>query len=649
MNNDLLTNPKLPPQITLNKWNMNINAIENTMDYIFNVIRHPCYLVGIKSKKVYFFKLIPKNNQHQTPPVVYNIIKNNIKNINKNPYLNDIDKRYIKSNVDLNNIRLMQCILKDYKETGLDLSENEYFLLINKIKEQLNNGVFILNLNDSIILKSKSDPNNPYPYDFGKINEPVPRPFRTINNLYHPFLPILGAGKKGYNDIPIPNYDEVMRALDTQISITNFYNIYGLNDPDYWDKKINKAVFRGSPSGCGTYNNTNMRIKLSKLSKTTELSKYVDSCLVGRGERSIKMDPIYGLSKNYNKDILSAACPNNKGLTMIQQSKFKYIIHIDGNVNAYRLLNTMLTGSLILRVKSNYIHWADHILKEGIHYISIDGDLSNIESRIKWCIKHDIDCKRIAKNGMKIAEKLISSSFIYNTFITYFNYLSKKYNNNFNSSSYILDKNKSLTVSPTIFENNKTQLKEKSNQSNLYSIKKISPILNNTAAASIEDILSSNTKKYNTIKKTSNRKLMDKKSTYRSTIKIIPSNKSTKNQLLIVEKMRCPNGYNGITRTKEKNAKICKKKNASGGSSSQGNNENTHQFKRLAVKTLKLPNQILNRNYANQFIPKKYIDELYNKYNSSSKLTVEDMNILNFTRINDKWLGILIASFFIQS
>ena len=49
-------------------------------------------------------------------------------------------------------------------------------------------------------------------------------------------------------------------------------------------------------------------------------------------------------------------CKNQKGMPMEEQSKYKYIIHIDGNVNAYRLLNSMLTGSLILRVKSEYIH-----------------------------------------------------------------------------------------------------------------------------------------------------------------------------------------------------------------------------------------------------------------------------------------------------
>jgi hypothetical protein len=46
-------------------------------------------------------------------------------------------------------------------------------------------------------------------------------------------------------------------------------------------------------------------------------------------------------------------------MTLKEQSRFKYIVHIDGNVNAYRLLTTMKTGSVILRVVSEYTSWAD--------------------------------------------------------------------------------------------------------------------------------------------------------------------------------------------------------------------------------------------------------------------------------------------------
>lgn len=550
----------LPPQILSNKWQMNMIATQNTMEYIFNVIRHPCYLIGIKHHQIFFFKITPKN-KNQTPEIVYDTIKTNLQHLNQNPYLDNIDKKYIRSSIDLNNIRLMQCILKDYSETGLDLSQNEYFLLINNIKERLNNGLFILNLNDTTILKEKKDTlPNPFPFEFGKINEPIPTKYKhhITSILDKPFLPILGAGKQGFLDIPIPNYDEVIRILNN-----NFIDFKNTYTP--WNSKINKAVFRGSPSGCGTNDKTNMRIKLSKLSKTTSLSKYVDSCLVGKGDRAIKMDPIYGLSKNYNKDMMTASC-FNKGMPMIQQSGYKYIIHIDGNVNAYRLLNTMLTGSLILRVKSNYIHWADYMLKEGENYLSISQNLNDTEKVIKWCINHDSICKNIAKKTITKAERLISAPFIYNLFIIYFNYLSEKL----------------TTISPN------------------------SPIIPSN------EILWSNAKRcpnnYRKIEIKNNKKSLS-----------IFKEKENQTQSLTLKTKLC----------KKKTSKTKRNISLSGG-------ENK--------KTLKL----VNRDYAVDLLPKGFINELYKKYNSSKKITLEEMQTLNFTRINDKWLAIYISSFFLD-
>jgi hypothetical protein len=101
---------------------------------------------------------------------------------------------------------------------------------------------------------------------------------------------------------------------------------------------------------------------------------------------------------------------------MTEQSKYKYIIHVDGNVAAYRLLKSMLTGSAILRVESEYILWVDHLLKAGVHYIPVKHDLSNLEEVVDWCKKHDTKVKKIAEAGYQFAKQALTKEFIQDSF-----------------------------------------------------------------------------------------------------------------------------------------------------------------------------------------------------------------------------------------
>lgn len=260
--------------------------------------------------------------------------------------------------------RVMQCIVKPFKKVSTFASEWSRFL--NTIPK-LPNGVFILSLSDSVLLPSdkKGD-----------------------------FLPVFAySGKKGYVDVPIPTYDDIFDSKVGQLETD-------------WSSKKDVAVFRGSSTGCGTTTQTNMRLKLA-----TMRSPDLDVGITQYTE-NVKIDPKIGLSK-VKKDIKLV-----KPLTLAEQSHYKYMIHVDGNVAAYRLLKTMLTGSLILRVKSDYYMWSDSFLKPGTHYMEVKEDLSDLEEVLEWCREHDSKCKEIADRGMTEAKKLLDSDFIKKTFVS---------------------------------------------------------------------------------------------------------------------------------------------------------------------------------------------------------------------------------------
>ena len=173
-----------------------------------------------------------------------------------------------------------------------------------------------------------------------------------------------------------------------------------------WSKKIDKVIFRGNPTGCGIRPDTNMRLKISKMNY-----EWLDAGITTNKSR-IRYDAKYGLGYMKLQDIKPV---NRKSFE--EQSMYKYIVNIDGNVAAYRLLLWLLTGSVCLRVKSDYILWYDDLLKEGEHYISIKEDLSDLEEKYKWCQKNDKKCKKIAKAGYKFAMKYLNRNIIEKAFL----------------------------------------------------------------------------------------------------------------------------------------------------------------------------------------------------------------------------------------
>jgi hypothetical protein len=384
-------NTNLPDEIKNKKWGMTLPALKNTLKYLFEKLHYSCYMLCIMNNNFVIYKL---EMTDASPSFEKAIKEDHLPMLKDNPLITDYQKDFIRK--ELNDpVRILQCILKKtYKAYGKVEDKTSEYHAYPEILEgmELPDGVFILNLTDAVILKK--DGTEPFPMvtgngSLGKYN-------------FDEYIPIMSmSGQVGYSDIPIPNYDDVSIFIDDNKLLE--FNTFNTN----WDKKkINKAVFRGGPSGCGYTPETNMRIKLALMNL-----KYVDVELSGKGKsidsRSIKFDPVNGLGM-----LNTGIKPATSFLTMKEQSNYKYIIHIDGNVNAYRLLTTMRTGSLIIRVSSQYRSWFDHLIKPDVHYVMVKPDLSDLESAIEWCMKNDKKCKQIAQNGLNFAISVLKKEFI---------------------------------------------------------------------------------------------------------------------------------------------------------------------------------------------------------------------------------------------
>jgi hypothetical protein len=350
--------------------------IIDTLSYIMNYLQHNCYMLCVYENNIQkMYKLVTyKTSNYVENFLKYKKIPNNIRKKLTGP------------------VRLMGCIFKQYKESF----DTTYQTFLKDIP--LPRGVYILNLSDSVIVSHDNDP--------FKLLQPK---FRIKDNIKH--FPIMSlSGRQGYHDILIPPYDdlEYITNKEKQEMIMNCNH--------NWESKTSRSIFRGGPSGCSISVDGNQRLKVALL-KDTNIDAGIfikDSDFVK--SNSIKIDSI-------TKEIGQIYEPKIKTvnfMTLQEQSNYKYIIHIDGNVAAYRLLTTMMTSSLILRVTSEYTLWCDKYLIPYVHYIPVK-NVSELPEILKWCMSNDEICKKISENGTHIASTLLTKEFITNEMIQSFN------------------------------------------------------------------------------------------------------------------------------------------------------------------------------------------------------------------------------------
>lgn len=168
---------------------------------------------------------------------------------------------------------------------------------------------------------------------------------------------------------------------DSQFIRSNCYSDFtstvSKNDIE-WKHKKNKMIWRGSPNmdkGLLYYmGSKHPRQMAVDLSTSTDISKYLDASFAKT--------------------------------SIADQLQYKYILDIDGMVNAWSALYWKLySNSLVLKTKTHWEQWYYPLLKEYEHYVPIS-NFYEIPRISKWCHYNDDACKEIAKNATELVNKL---------------------------------------------------------------------------------------------------------------------------------------------------------------------------------------------------------------------------------------------------
>jgi DNA-directed RNA polymerase II subunit RPB2 len=390
----------------------------NTFDYLFYHIRIGIF-VQIKDGKLSQF--IPFQNLEYTN--TWHTNKNILRFSDGKGGEVSMDEYYTKKKKQKYNHATVQADVKNWSSNNCLLgtwSDNEignmgWFEvreMIHKTCEErtVKDCVFFVNRRDHPVLT----PNGmePYFHMFDGLTTPLPDKHRHLK-----YVPILSFCKNDdFADLLIPNYGD-WRNITKRLYPSNCDSMEIDDITHDWSKKKPMAVFRGSATGCGNTPEDNQRIRLAVLSKKLEESKnpehhtLMDAGLVGKPTRDKK---VMGKAIDFFRYKKYKKIMEKPRMSMNNQSEYKYIIHVDGHVSAYRLGKELSLGSTILKVDSQYDYklWFDSFLKEGTHYLSVNKNLDNMATVIRDCKRNDDKCKKIAENALELHSQIMNVDFI---------------------------------------------------------------------------------------------------------------------------------------------------------------------------------------------------------------------------------------------
>jgi tRNA A-37 threonylcarbamoyl transferase component Bud32 len=273
-------------------------------------------------------------------------------------------------------------------------------------ERQVPDGEYFINKRDFPILRK--DKTEAYEYIYGE-NTPL------VSHCYNKYCPILSmTTTDDHADIPIPTWDDWARAMYPQKIFGKDFMEY--NDPyvPCYQEKIGTAIFRGASTGLGTTIEDNPRLYFSFLSQQNKCDvdgvPFLDCAITKWNCRPRKTDGMY-------YDTISPDLMQKLGLgpimSMKEQATHKFILHLPGHSEAYRLSMELAMGSVILLYPCRYKLWYSSLIKPYEHYVPIDpADPEDIFHKIVWCKQHPEECETIASNARKFYEEKLSKDAI---------------------------------------------------------------------------------------------------------------------------------------------------------------------------------------------------------------------------------------------
>ncbi|KAH9196755.1 hypothetical protein AeNC1_001276 [Aphanomyces euteiches] len=190
-----------------------------------------------------------------------------------------------------------------------------------------------------------------------------------------------------------------------------------------WEEKVNTAFFRGTATGGGTTIKTNQRLHLAwKTEPEFYHLMHPVPCLDAEitawnlRDKKIAGSPMTFVRRDDFKGRGEFTAGKQHYIPMYEQSKFKYILYVEGHCAANRYAFLMRLGSVILKVTSKCVAdemWYTPLLVPMEDHVPIKEDLSDLAEKIIWCRENDDKCRAMAECAKQKYERFVSKQGIY--------------------------------------------------------------------------------------------------------------------------------------------------------------------------------------------------------------------------------------------
>jgi hypothetical protein len=237
---------------------------------------------------------------------------------------------------------------------------------------------------------------------------------KLLSHLFPKYAPILSMTSSDLHaDIPIPTWEDWCRVqywYDGRMYGKEFRKFATPSEFDEikWENKIETAIFRGASTGLGTTIHNNIRLQFSAESEKNICDDdgipFLD---VGISKWNLR--PRKHPNSIYIETIMIDKLPFKikPYMSTLDQCKYKYILHLPGHSEAYRLGYELYMGSVILYYPCEYQLWFFKWLKPWVHYVPLSGSIQDVYDKIKWCKQNDDKCKEIVMNARKFAHQYL--------------------------------------------------------------------------------------------------------------------------------------------------------------------------------------------------------------------------------------------------
>ncbi len=213
-------------------------------------------------------------------------------------------------------------------------------------------------------------------------------------------------GHKGFTDVLgfSGNQGSVWLIPDPDFFNNHGYANLRQRPSPNWSERSSEITWRGAANGQGLISNATMS------ADDDTLRQRVRMCLLfrehaGIDAKLILSDRTEDLSSDDSR-LLEQADIIGQATDISQWWHRRFAIDIDGYTNAWSgLFTRLLMGCCVLKVASPTGHrqWYYHRLEPWHHYIPVSADLSDLEQRIDWCLRHECECEQIANRGRALA------------------------------------------------------------------------------------------------------------------------------------------------------------------------------------------------------------------------------------------------------